>query len=113
MHTLPNVHQDYHAHFYFDATSSQFARKLQDTITNELGLPVGNFNQALVGPHLQWSFEVAFTHRQFEMLVDWLALNRNGHSVLIHAVTANDLIDHTEYAHWLGDAIPLNLSIFN
>jgi len=31
---------------------------------------------------------------------------------LLHAVTGDDLLDHTEYVQWLGDPITLDLSRF-
>lgn len=42
----------------------------------------------------------------------WLEAHRQGLSVLVHAVTDDNLQDHTEYAYWLGDEIELRLNIF-
>ncbi|MEF1254968.1 MULTISPECIES: DOPA 4,5-dioxygenase family protein [unclassified Vibrio] len=57
-------------------------------------------------------FSVSFTDKDFNNLIPWLDQQRNGHSILIHGVTGDDLKDHTDYADWLGDAIDLNLTIF-
>ncbi|MEL0630893.1 DOPA 4,5-dioxygenase family protein [Psychromonas aquatilis] len=37
---------------------------------------------------------------------------RNGLTVLVHALTGDNLKDHTEHAYWLGHPVALNLSIF-
>lgn len=107
-----NLHQDYHAHFYFDQQSSDFAASIRDKIHQEFGLFVGRFNQRLVGPHTKWSFEIDFTYQEFEAAVAWLDANRDGHSVLIHAVTGDDYLDHTDYVYWLGEPVALDLSGF-
>lgn len=112
MSQIINAHQHYHAHVYFDEASREFARQLREKVKNTYTLPVGRFNERLVGPHTMWSFSVSFTDKDFNNLIPWLDQQRNGHSILIHGVTGDDLKDHTDYADWLGDAIDLNLTIF-
>lgn len=109
---LSNRHDSYHAHFYFDESSQAFATVLRTTIRDELGLEVGHLNTRLVGPHPQWSFAATFSHADFATFVPWVKANRQELTVLIHAVTGDDLIDHTEHVHWLGSAIKLDLSDF-
>ena len=65
-----------------------------------------------VGPHPCWSCQLAFKPEAFGNIVPWLALNRNGLSVLIHPETGHGLMDHSEYSIWLGKVEPLNLDIF-
>ncbi|MDA0120390.1 DOPA 4,5-dioxygenase family protein [Vibrio sp. T11.5] len=107
-----NTHQDYHAHIYFDADSNDFAAQLRERISADLELTVGRFNQKLVGPHTMWSFSVTFTSDDFDVLIPWLDKARGNLSVLVHALTDNDLKDHTEFAYWLGEPVALNLSSF-
>ncbi|MBA5761582.1 DOPA 4,5-dioxygenase family protein [Vibrio sp. 404] len=107
-----NLHHHYHAHFYFNQHSSEFAAEIREQIHRVLALYVGRFNQRLVGPHTMWSFEIDFDAEQFSQLLEWLETHRNGHSVLIHAVTGNDYLDHTEYVYWLGDPVELDLRGF-
>ena len=107
-----NIHQDYHAHVYFDANSKDFASDLRVQISREFDLSVGRFNQKLVGPHTMWSFSVTFTAGDFDALIPWLDKSRGELSVLVHALTDNDLKDHTEFAYWLGKPVELNLSSF-
>lgn len=111
--TYPNNnHQAYHAHVYFDHETSESAYTIRQHAAQVLGLEVGNFNQKLVGPHLQWSFSIDFSHHQFDSVIIWLEEVRQNMSVLIHAVTGDEYQDHTEYASWLGKPLPLKLSIF-
>jgi len=108
-----NKFSDYHAHLYFDENSLAHATQLRDRVYNQLGLYVGNLNTRLVGPHPQWSFQISFTGEQFDMFLPWIDKNRNGLSVLLHPVTGDDLIDHSDYASWLGQPLTLKLSIFD
>ncbi len=107
-----NAHDFYHAHLYFDARTADKARALHETIGRELGLKVGRFHQALVGPHPRWSFEIDFSHQDFDLIVPWLDKHRQGLTVLVHGVTGDDLKDHTQHAYWLGEPVVLDLSAF-
>ncbi|KHT46595.1 DOPA 4,5-dioxygenase family protein [Vibrio sinaloensis] len=107
-----NLHQHYHAHVYFDEHTSDIAYSLRDYAREELELSVGRFNRGLVGPHLSWSFSIDFDSKQFDKVIDWLDKNRQEMSVLVHAVTDNEYQDHTDFAYWLGESLPLKLSIF-
>lgn len=110
---IKNTHQDYHAHIYFDSSTVEFARQLRDQVKNTFELAVGRFNEKLVGPHMMWSFSITFTNNDFDSLIPWLEQQRNGHSVLVHAVTGDDFKDHTDYAYWLGSPVDINVAIFD
>jgi hypothetical protein len=47
-----------------------------------------------------------FTTEQFENIVPWLMLNRQGLDVLVHPLTDNSYDDHSRYAVWLGSPVP-------
>lgn len=71
-----------------------------------------------VGPHPVAMFEVnIFTPAQFGAFVPWLVINRGPLSALIHPNTtpgaAEELRNHTQQATWLGERIPLDLTLFN
>ncbi|MFT7095134.1 MAG: DOPA 4,5-dioxygenase [Alcanivorax sp.] len=38
--------------------------------------------------------------------------SRNGLTVFVHGLSGDDLRDHTELVMWLGESLPLDLSIF-
>jgi len=65
-----------------------------------------------VGPHLKWSCQILFTNQNFDKLIPWLDAQRNGLTILVHADSGDDLMDHTEYAYWFGESVELNLSVF-
>ncbi len=107
-----NAHKAYHAHLYFEQETLAFATSLSEQVGEMFNLKVGRIHQKLVGPHPKWSCQITFGAKDFERLVPWLELNREGLSILIHALTGNDYEDHTKYSYWLGDSLELDLSIF-
>lgn len=66
-----------------------------------------------VGPHSVAMFEVnIFTPAQFGAFIPWLVINRGPLSALVHPNTSEEERDHTQRATWMGDRIPLDLSLF-
>lgn len=60
-------------------------------------------------------FEVnLFTPAQFGAFIPWLVIHRGPLSALVHPNTTaeEEERDHTQRATWLGERIPLDLSIF-
>ena len=107
-----NSYEHYHAHVYFDATSLDQAAAICHQAGELFGLQVGRVHQQPVGPHPRWSCQITFNKEQFDLLIPWLEENRQNLTVLVHALTGNDLEDHTDHASWLGDPVPLKLAIF-
>ena len=62
------------------------------------------------GPYPVPQFRFIFTTAQFENIVPWLMLNRQGLDVLVHPLTDNSYDDHSRYAVWLGSPVPLKLN---
>jgi aromatic ring-cleaving dioxygenase len=62
------------------------------------------------GPHPVPQFRFTFTAAQFENVVPWLMLNREGLDVLVHPLTDNSYDDHSRYAVWLGAPVTLKLN---
>ncbi|MCI8208779.1 4,5-dioxygenase [Pseudomonas sp. S25] len=104
--------QGYHAHVYFDADTIEQARALCKASVEKFGLAMGRVHERPVGPHTDWSCQLAFDHQQFADVMLWLALNRNGLVVFTHPLTGDELADHTEHAIWMGAVRPLNLGMF-
>ena len=103
----------YHAHVYFDETTVEQARALCETARDRFGAQMGRVHERPVGPHPKWSCQLGCTPKQFERLLPWLALNRDGLIVFAHPETGDDLTDHRDRAIWLGAGLPLDLSIFD
>ena len=105
-----NVYSNYHAHVYFGAETLEHARTLCEQAGERFGVRIGRVHQKPVGPHPHWSCQIAFDASQFEDLVEWLEVNRDGLTILVHGLTGDDLADHTEHAAWLGEPAELDLS---
>ncbi|MBA5981326.1 MULTISPECIES: DOPA 4,5-dioxygenase family protein [Pseudomonas] len=102
----------YHAHIYFDADTIDQARALCEQAAQSFPLKMGRVHERPVGPHPDWSCQLAFGPQMIGEVLPWLALNRKGLVVFLHPDTGDDLLDHTEHAIWMGAMRPLDLSVF-
>jgi len=103
----------YHAHIYYDpATTREAAARLREGIGVAFpAVTIGSWHDDAVGPHTVAMYQVAFSAEDFTRLVPWLMLNRAGLDVLVHPLAGNAYDDHTVYAMWLGDKLPLRLDV--
>ena len=100
----------YHAHIYYDPERTRAtAERLCDAIGQQFQVQFGGFRAEPVGPHPVANVQVIFAPEQFQPLVEWLMLHRDGLDVLIHPLTDNSFDDHSRYAMWLGSPVPLKL----
>ena len=99
----------YHAHVYYDAGSKPAAEALRTAIEAQFDVRMGRWHDRPIGPHPEWSYQVAFTPEVFAEILPWLALNRGDLTVFVHPETGDDLPDHRDYAIWLGEKAELNL----
>jgi len=104
-----NIHRAYHAHIYFGPQTVEQARSLAQEAGRLFKVSVGRVHEKLVGPHPAWSVQLAFAHDEFDKIVPWLDEHRGGLDVFVHGVTGDDMVDHTDYAYWLGNEWTLNL----
>jgi len=107
-----NQYEHYHAHVYFEQATLDFANELCQKAGNLFGLKVGRVHQKPLGPHPKWSCQITFSSADFDQFIPWLVDHRKGLSVLVHALTDNNLEDHTEHAYWLGSDLALRLDFF-
>ncbi|RKP51804.1 DOPA 4,5-dioxygenase family protein [Pararobbsia silviterrae] len=101
----------WHAHVYFDASSRDAAWALRQTIETQIGdaIVLGRFHERPVGPHPQWSYQLAFEPAQFPRVVEWLVLHHGALDVFVHPNTGDPLGDHRDRAVWIGQSYALNL----
>ena len=104
--------QGYHAHVYFDAQTLEQARALCETVAAKFSIRMGRVHERPVGPHPDWSCQLAFGHEKFADVMLYLALNRNGLVIFTHPDTGDDLADHTRHAIWMGAVRELNVAMF-
>jgi aromatic ring-cleaving dioxygenase len=105
----PAVH-GYHAHIYYDKDTAPVAAKLRATIEATLPVEVGALRDEPVGPHPVSQFAVIFRIEQFQSVVPWLMLHRDGLDILVHPLTEDMVDDHSVYALWLGAPVDLLLN---
>lgn len=101
----------YHAHVYFDEATVEQARVLCEEAGKQFSVTVGRMHHRPIGPHRSWSCQLAFSRNEYADLLTWLALNRNGLTILIHPLSGSDLLDHTDYASWMGEPQALKLDV--
>ena len=99
----------FHAHIYFNEMNRDIAWGLRERIGQAFDVAVGHFHEKPVGPHTAAMFQVAFSPDQFGEIVPWLALNRQGLSILVHPGTGDSVADHTLHAVWMGTPLPVNV----
>lgn len=103
----------WHAHVYYDpATTRAVAAALREAIA--AGFPdavLGRWHDLPVGPHPGAMYQVAFAPALFPTLAPFLALNRQGLTILLHPETGRQRADHTAHALWMGAVLPLDVSV--
>ncbi|HEY1299646.1 MAG TPA: DOPA 4,5-dioxygenase family protein [Stellaceae bacterium] len=101
----------YHAHVYYDAATKPKAAELRETIIARFAVEPGAFSDEPRGPHPISQFNVIFKTEEFQNVVPWLMLNRDGLDVLVHPLTESSYDDHSKNALWLGTPVPMRLEI--
>jgi DOPA 4,5-dioxygenase len=98
----------WHAHVYFDPASTRpQAERVRSGIAARFKVQLGRWHEVPVGPHSAAMYQVAFDVAVFADLVPWLALHREGLSVLVHPNTLAPHADHLKHAIWLGPPLPV------
>ncbi len=106
---MPTAISGYHAHVYYDAASRAAAARVREQLAERFDVRLGRWRDAPVGPHPRAMYQVAFATGQFDRVVPWLMVNRQGLVVLVHPLTGDDLADHSDHALWLGERLELDL----
>ena len=95
-----------------DKSDEERRHNLRERIEKEFAIVMGRFHEKPVGPHPMFSYQVHFKNEQFAPVISWLTLNHGDLTVFIHPNTGQDLEDHRDRALWIGQSVPLVLSIF-
>ena len=102
----------WHAHVYFDANTIDKARAVCTECSEKFGVEMGRVHEKPVGPHPDWSCQLAIQPEQFTDVISWLALNRQGLVIFVHPETGQTLEDHRDRAIWMGAVRPVNTAMF-
>jgi DOPA 4,5-dioxygenase len=103
----------WHAHVYFTTPESrETAGRLREQVAARFPTAIlGRWHDKPVGPHPIAMYQIAFTPDLFPTLVPFIALHREGLTVLVHPDTLRPKADHAHHALWMGAVLPLDLSI--
>jgi len=106
----PDAITGWHAHIYYDPEKTKhLAARLRERVSERFPeVVVGRWHDEHVGPHLASMYQLAFAAEQFDELVQWLTVNREGLDVLVHPLTDNAYNDHVIFGFWMGDKVPLD-----
>ena len=100
----------FHAHIYYDpAKTRTVAERVCAAIEGKFPVENDGFRDEPRGPHPISNVLLVFKPDQFDHVVPWLMLNREGLDVLVHPLTTDAVEDHSSYAIWLGNPVELKL----
>jgi len=98
----------WHAHVYFKPDRTRaMAERVRAGVAQRFKVQLGRWHDVPVGPHTAAMYQIAFEPAVFAGLVPWLALHREGLSVLVHPNTLAPRADHLVHALWLGTPLAL------
>jgi aromatic ring-cleaving dioxygenase len=103
--------KNFHAHIYYDPESRGAAARVREGLAARFNVQLGRWHDEPVGPHPRSMYQVLFAPNDFGAIVQWLMLNREGLTVLVHPSTGDSFGDHLERSLWLGTVLKLNESV--
>ena len=99
----------FHAHIYYDLTTREVAERVRQGLGDRFEVQLGRWHDRPIGPHPKSMYQVSFAVNQFDLVVPWLMLHRENLDILIHPNTGDAVADHTDYALWLGEKLPVKI----
>ena len=116
--TMREEDAPFHAHVYYLPETRAVAVTLRDSLLRSMQggaasgiLYVGQLRDHKVGPHPIPQFEVHFLCSDHDKIVP--ILEASGLTILVHPLTQDDLADHTTLGRWIGEPIPLDLTMLD
>ena len=105
----PERIEGYHAHIYYDPATRAKAERLRQGIGERFAAKLGNWHDEPVGPHPVSMYQVAFAVAEVSA-TGAVADAEPRRARCPGAPAAGDSVaDHTRFAMWLGQALPLRL----
>lgn len=108
----------FHAHIYYSAEERPAAEALREGFVRRSAaggephiLFVGRMTDGRAGPHPIAQYEVHFLERSLAGMIS--AIEASGLRALVHPLTDDDMADHTDLAHWIGEPVQLDLNVLD
>lgn len=108
----------YHAHIYYSADERPAAAALREEFIRLRAagsdphiLFVGRLTDKRAGPHPIAQYEIHFLEASLPGAT--AAIEASGLRALVHPLTDDDLADHTNLAHWIGEPVDLDLAVLD
>ena len=98
-------------HVYFAEAEVDRARAVCEGARDLFDIQMGRMHVQPVGPHPTGSCQLTVQQAQFQDVMSWLALNRDGLTVFAHAETGDVMADHTQHVMWLGESRELRIDV--
>lgn len=114
-HLPADFPREFDAHIYFEDSSRDEAYALREKALEfwkGSEVFVGYMIEKPVGPHPIPMFEINFPRSLFGEVTLWLLHQHGSLSILVHELTGDDYLDHTDYAMWIGKQVELDISAF-
>ena len=109
---MASERQPYHAHIYYEPRERAAARRCHQQLSqSKVVLFVGELRDEPIGPHPKAQFEAHFREDALPQIVS--LLKETGLTALVHPLTDDDLADHTTLGQWIGEPLPLDLSVLD
>jgi DOPA 4,5-dioxygenase len=115
---MADLDAPYHAHIYYSAEQRPAAEALRDAFFRLIPagsdphiLFVGRLTDGKAGPHPIAQYEVHFLGASLNGVIS--AIEASGLRALVHPLTDDDMADHTELAHWIGEPVELDVNVLD
>jgi DOPA 4,5-dioxygenase len=99
----------WHCHVYFTPETRATAVRLNDAVQNEFRIWDYRWLDQGNPMHPAPMFRFQFLREDLGRFIEWITLNRDGLSVLVHAITGDNYFDHDYNAIWIGKPLTLDL----
>lgn len=110
----PQDFKFFHSHIYFNESTAEKAESFyQKFQALKLPVQISKLIHRPIGPHPTPMFEVDFPAENFMEMIRFMQEHRQGLNILVHPLSGSEILDHTDYAMFLGERVDLNLAIFD
>lgn len=99
----------WHCHVYFEPEQRDVAARLNEGIQDNFKIWDYRWLDETNRLHPLPMFRFQFTREDLARYIEWITLNREGLSVLVHAITGDNVFDHTYNTMWLGKPLFLDI----